>query len=130
MPHQDWSKSYGREHDLKALFRLVRPVHRSHIKSRWQVNADALRLEIHGMYAGTDRPLPEVDFDFVLAVSKDAFTIMRYAFEGIDPDKGWLADTILEATRDTILSIHPDWERKRQVFPKPSIRFPATSPIR
>jgi hypothetical protein len=123
-------RTYGREHDLKKLFRLIRPAHRSEVESRWQVNADALRTEIHGMYAGNGRPLPKVDLNFVLTVSKDAFSLMRYAFEGIPSDTGWLADTVLEAARDTILTMHPDWERKQQVFPAPTIRFPATSLIR
>jgi HEPN domain-containing protein len=123
-------RSYGREHDLKKLFRLIRLAHRSEIERRWQVNADALRSEVHGMYAADGRPLPKVDLNFVLTTSKDAFSIMRYAFEGIPPDTGWLADTILEAARDTILAMYSDWERKQQVFPAPAIRFPATSPIR
>lgn len=122
-------RSYGREHDLKKLFRLIRPTHRAEIERRWQVNADALRSEIHGMYAANGRPLPQVDLNFVLTVSKDAFSIMRYAFEGVPHDSGWLADTILEAVRDTILAMHPDWERKQQVFPAGTMRFPATSPI-
>src|SRR5437870_5793259 len=116
-------KSYGRDHDLKKLFRLIEPARRSEILNRWQVNADALRAEIHGMYASSGRPLPNVDFNWTLTVSKDAFRILRYAFEGIDSDTGWLGDTIMEAARDTILSIYPDWVRKQQVFPAPTIKF-------
>ncbi len=106
--------SYGREHDLKKLFHLITKPRRSEIISRWQVNADTLREEIHSLYSRTGRHLPNVDFNFVLTTSKDAFTLFRYIFEGIEPDKAWLADSIMETIRDTILSMHPDWEGKRQ----------------
>lgn len=58
--------------------------------------------------------MPKLDFDYVLSGSKNAFTIMRYLYEGLPPGEGWLADYILEGARQAILARHPDWIRARQ----------------
>jgi hypothetical protein len=60
--------------------------------------------------------MPKLDFDYVLAGSKDAFTVMRYLYEGLGPGKGWLADYILEGARQTILVKHPDWVTMRAAW--------------
>jgi hypothetical protein len=75
------------------------------------------------MYTGDGQPIPKVDFNYVLNASRDAFTIMRYGFQGIPPGQGWLADTIVECTRNEILGRYPGWEKMRQVFPAPSITY-------
>jgi len=65
-----------------------------------------------------------MDFGYVLSVSKDAFVTMRYLYErGIETNKGWLADTIVEGARATILGIHPEWENARQKAPSPETSF-------
>ena len=118
-------KAYPRSmHDLSKLFSIIGERNRIKIKRCWLQNSDQVRIDIQNSYAESGRSMPKIDFNFVLSASKDAFTTMRYIYEGVDSDTGWLADTIVECTRQTILEIHPEWEHKRQIFPQPSISFP------
>ena len=122
-------KSFGREHDLAKLFRLVGRRNRVIIKRYWHDNSANVLAYIEREYQISDRPVPKVDFDFVLSASKDAFVVMRYIYEpGLKPDTGWLADVIVEAARRTILDKHPDWERAHQTSPLPEASFQSTTP--
>jgi hypothetical protein len=118
-------KSFGREHDLAKLFALIGRRDRAKIKRYWNDHSGSVRLQVERSYERNGQPTPKVDFDFVLSASKDAFVEMRYIYElGIKPNSGWLADTIVEGARQTILDKHPDWENKHQTYPLPEIIFP------
>jgi hypothetical protein len=92
-------KSFGREHDLAQLFALIGRRNRTKIRTYWHDHSATVRSYLDRAY-GDDAP--KVDFDFVLSVSKDAFVTMRYIYERgiLEPDKGWLADTIVEGARE------------------------------
>jgi hypothetical protein len=115
-------KSFGREHDLKKLFGLIMREDRQKIEKYWNSHSDTVCAYIKRAYGSS---APTIDFDFVLSASKNAFVQMRYVYEkGIDPDTGWLADTIVEGARIAILEKHPEWERMRQTSPVPETSFP------
>jgi hypothetical protein len=126
-----FQKSFGREHDLAKLFRLIGRRNRAIIRQYWRDNSANVRSYIEREYQISGRPVPKVDFDFVLSASKDAFVVMRYIYEsGIKTDTGWLADAIVEAARQAILDKHPDWERARQTSPLPEASFRSATPAR
>jgi len=54
----------------------------------------------------------EVDLSVTsrLKISFDAFTKLRYPYEGL-LDTGWMALDVVYATRNHILGEFPDWER-------------------
>ena len=115
-------KSFGREHDLAKLFALIGYRNRTKIRKYWNDHSGTVRSYLDLAY-GDDAP--KVDFDFVLSASKDAFVTMRYIYEsGIEPNKGWLSDTIVEGTRTTILDKYPELENARQTAPLPETSFP------
>jgi hypothetical protein len=88
--------------------------HQAAIKRYFRQNIEDVRANTEGQYTASGRPTPKVDFDFVLSVSKSAFRLMRYLYEGLPPDTGWVADIILDGARHAILLKHPDWIRARQ----------------
>jgi HEPN domain-containing protein len=115
-------KSFGREHDLAKLFALIGRRNRAKIRKYWNDHSGTVRSYLDQAYGGD---APKIDFDFALSASKDAFVTMRYIYEcGIEPNKGWLADTIAEGTRTTILDKYPEWENARQTSPLPETSFP------
>ncbi len=115
-------KSFGREHDLAKLFALIGRQSRAKIKKYWNNHSETVRSYVERAY---ESDAPKVDFDFVLSASKDAFVTMRYIYErGIEQNKGWLADTIVEGARKTILDKHPEWENARQTSPLPETSCP------
>jgi hypothetical protein len=118
-------KTFGRQHDLAELYGLIGRRDRAKIKRYWNEHSETVRSYVEQAYEGDGQPGPKVDFDFVLSASKDAFVEMRYIYEqGIKPDTGWLADTIVEGARKVILEKHPDWENRRQTSPLPQTSFP------
>jgi hypothetical protein len=117
-------KSFGWEHDLERLFAGIGRRNRAKIKRYWNANSDRVRSYIKRTFEDDGLTPPRIDFDYVLSASKDAFVTMRYVYErGIETNKGWLADTIVEGARATILSIHPEWENARQKEPRPETSF-------
>ena len=115
-------KSFGREDDLAKLFALIGRQSRAKIKKYWNNHSETVRSYVERAY---ESDAPKVDFDFVLTASKDAFVTMRYIYErGIEPNKGWLTDTIVEGARNTILDKHPEWENARQTSPLPETSCP------
>lgn len=54
--------------------------------------------------------VPNVDFDYILEMSKNAFELMRYIYEGIPSQTGWIAGGIVDATRQAILEQNPTWD--------------------
>jgi hypothetical protein len=100
----------------------------SKIRRYWNDNSQTVREYIEKSYEGDPLDAPQVDFDFVLNASKDAFVLMRYIFEsGIPPNAGWLGDVIVEGARKAILEKHPEWEYARQKSPLPEISLPSTA---
>lgn len=71
-------KSFGREHDLAKLFALIGRRNRTKIKNYWIDHSERVRSYIERTYKDDGQPAPNVDFDFVLSASKDAFVVMRY----------------------------------------------------
>jgi len=121
-------KTYGKEHDLKELFGKLGRRNRGKIKRHFRQNCATVRSYVERTYETDGKPVPKVDFDFVLSASKDAFTEMRYIFErGSATDTGWLGDTIIKGVRSVILAKHPEWERARQASLLPELSFPSTS---
>jgi HEPN domain-containing protein len=117
-------KSFDREHDLSKLFSLIGRRYRSKIKRYWNANSEIVRSYVERTFQDDGSMPPKVDFEYVLSASKDAFVTMRYVYEGgIETNKGWLADTIVEAARNVILDTYPNWERARQIEPHPETTF-------
>ena len=97
-------KSFGNAHDLQVLFALISPRQQSRIRKFWKETfLEEVRQDLTCAYAAQGKSGLVVDFDSVLAMSKDAFTLMRYAYEGMPPNTGWAADGILECWRKRIL---------------------------
>src|ERR1700747_1023230 len=69
-----------RTHDLVELFSLVGRRHQVTIKRYFRRNIQGVRGYLEQEYAAQGRPMPKLDFDYVLSGSKDAFTIMRYLY--------------------------------------------------
>ena len=124
-------KTYGNEHDLSKLFYKIGRRPRRKIRKYWNENSSVVPAYVESVYGKDGNPIPNVTFDWVLSASKDAFVSMRYIYEvGIAPDTGWLADTIVEAARHTIIERNPTWEWARQIFPVSEVSFQPTSPAR
>jgi HEPN domain-containing protein len=110
-------KPYPRIHDLVELFGMIGIRHQATVKRYYRQNTADVRAYLEREYTARKRPMPKLDFDYVLSSSKNAFRIMRYIFEGLQPSAGWLADYILEGARQTILAKHPDWATMRAAWP-------------
>src|SRR5271165_471689 len=106
-------KFYGRKHDLSKLFALIGRRNRKKIKDYWFDHSERVRTYIERTYKDDGEPVPNVDFDFVLSASKDAFVEMRYIYE-----------QIVEGARLVILEKHPEWENARQTSPLPETSLP------
>jgi hypothetical protein len=118
-------KSFGRDHDLAQLFSLIGRRNRTKIKRYWNANSSVVRSYVERTFKEDGLTPPKVDFDYVLSASKDAFITMRYIYEkGIETNKGWLADPIVEASRMAILDTHPEWVNARQTEPRPETSIP------
>jgi len=120
-------KLYNREHDLVSLFEMLEKKDQDEIKAYFQANSTEAVKYAERFYRETNRPVPRVDFDFVLNVSRKAFVKMRYLAEGATLDEEWLADDIVEGTRQVILRRHPDWEQARQVSHLPETFIPRST---
>lgn len=114
-------KQFGREHDLEKLFHLLSKRTQKKIKTYWQEGSARVVSDVENNYANSGRPVPKVDFDFVLKVSKGAFTQLRYIYEGVGQDTGWLGDQIADSARRVILEMRPGWITMVQKFPDHSI---------
>jgi hypothetical protein len=102
------------EHDLKKLFNKLSPEHKERIKHLSEPYMDDVRVWLKEEHQKLGKPVPTVDFNFVLRASKNAFEVARYLYEtGLPGGKGWIADSIIEGARGRILELHPDWERAR-----------------
>jgi HEPN domain-containing protein len=113
-------KPYGKEHDLRKLFGLIGRRSQANIKRYWRERAaEHAQISLEKIYSDSGEPVPKVDFTFCLNISRDAFTTMRYLYEGVRPDKGWAGDGIVESARQVILDKYPHWIRMRQVAPSP-----------
>ena len=120
-------KPYQTGHDLKKLFDLFGRRNQTKIKKYWNANSSMVKSDVQRESIAIGSQVPEVNFDYCLSVSKDAFNLMRYIYEsGIPPGAGWLGDVIVEGARLTILDRHPEWEHKRQVEPQPRTSFRST----
>ena len=120
-------KPYQTGHDLKKLFDLFGRRNQTKIKKYWNANSSMVKSDVQRESIAIGSQVPEVNFDYCLSVSKDAFNLMRYIYEsGIPPGAGWLGDVIVEGARRTILDRHPEWEHKRQVEPQPRTSFRST----
>ena len=102
--------SYGGSYDLRSLFDKLPKAQKTMIidifnsqelpRATHAINAMAAQFTIPTSY--------KVDFDFVLDKSKDAFKMLRYAYEG--RVGSWYGIHILYPTRYVILSLYPSWE--------------------
>ena len=120
-------KPYQTGHDLKKLFDFLGRRNQTKIKKYWNANSSTVISDVQRESIAIGSQIPEVNFDYCLSVSKDAFNLMRYMYEsGIPPGAGWLGDVIVEGARQTILDRHPEWEHKRQVEPQPRTSFRST----
>jgi hypothetical protein len=102
------------EHDLKKLFNKLIPSHKARIKQLSEAYMGDLRIWLTEEHKKIGKPVPTIDVNYVLRASKNAFEMTRYLYEtGLPEGRGWIADTIVEGTRDTILELHPEWEGRR-----------------
>ena len=102
-------KSYSASHDLRSLFDKLPKAQKTRIidifnsqelpRATHAINAMAAQFTVPTSY--------KVDFDFVLDGSKDAFKMLRYAYEG--RVGSWYGIHILYPTRYVILSLYPSW---------------------
>jgi hypothetical protein len=65
-----------------------------------------------GLSPARGEPAPIVDFDYTLNLSKNAFVLMRYIYEGFPGMSGGTAVGILVSARTVILERHPEWENR------------------
>jgi len=107
-------KAIPQDHDLKKLFNKMSPEHKTKVRDNSEVYLDDLKVYLAEGHQKAGKPVPVVDFNFVLRASRGAFELARYFYEtGLPAGKGWIADPIMEGARNTILELHPDWERAR-----------------
>jgi len=105
-------KSFGGLHDLSKLFNLIGKSHRVKIKKCWGAHSQQVKSGLCQRYIQSSGTAPNIDFNFALSLSRDAFVTMRYAYEGIPPNAGWAGDVIIDCTRQRILELHPEWEAR------------------
>lgn len=99
-------------HDLRHLFNRLPNPRQQTIRDRFAPHLDqASEYIFDSAQKAAVFPLPLVTFDYVLDMSRNAFPISRYIYEGLPGKSGWVAAGILDATRQTILSVHPEWAR-------------------
>jgi hypothetical protein len=99
--------TYPEEHNLKELFRNLS-----------RQTKDVLRKEHDGI-AENDPIFTnaraqigiETNLETLLELGQDAFTQLRYAFEGTPPVGMWGLDIFTQLVRKRILLKHPDWEK-------------------
>ncbi len=97
-------------HDLRYLFNRLNPATQQKIRANYMpFMLEAQRVISESAIASGVAP-PNVDFDFVLNLSRNAFNITRYIYEGIPAMSGWVANGIVFATRQAILEKHPLWQ--------------------
>jgi hypothetical protein len=123
-------KPAARTHDLVKLFNQIATRHQTAIRRYFKNNSADVRAYLERDFAAKGRTIPEPLFDYVLSGSKNSFEIMRYAYEGIPPDSGWIASDILHGARDQILGLHPHWKDARQASFLAEVIVRPTSPVR
>jgi hypothetical protein len=97
-------------HDLQDLFAKLSRGMQSRVKAHFDRFSAGAKEYVQRDAAKTGSPAPTVDFDYVLAWSRKGFTKSRYIFEnGLPPETGWIADSITECARRTILDMYPEW---------------------
>jgi len=102
------------EHDLKKLFNKLIPDQKTRIRQLSETYMGDLKLWLTEEHQKIGKPIPTIDFNFILRASKNAFEMTRYLYEtGLPQGRGWIADPIMEGARDTILELHPEWARAR-----------------
>jgi len=104
-------------HDYVRLFGLLHNDSKTAIRNYFDKNSGDTVTVIKRAFEQSGRPAPTVDFDYVLSVSRRAFPIARYLYEGVPAEQGWVAETIMEGARRTILKRFPHWEKARLVSP-------------
>ena len=113
-------KSYPNTHKIKSLFSALEAPHQLRIRQLAApfIEGDALTADKNWgpptspkMAAAKAYQIAQLsDFDKILKFSDDAFVAIRYRFEKANRAKAnWGAGSILEATRQAILELHPEW---------------------
>ncbi len=98
-------------HDLKDLFDKLEPNIKAKVRAYTEPYLPDTKAFITEGHQKAGKPVPTVDFNFVLRASRGAFELARYIYEtGLPAGKGWIADAIVEGARKTILEINPSWE--------------------
>lgn len=99
----------GKLHDLERLFSKLTPNSQKIIRACYE----PARLKRDAMFAGVyaaAKIAPRTDFDSVLHAGAKAFENLRYHFEGVAKDQGWMAGPIRDCVRQRIIELHPEWE--------------------
>jgi HEPN domain-containing protein len=115
-------------HDLQKLFDHLHASTQMKIRRYFDDNSSVVKAFVEAQFAKHGVKAPNIDFDYVLAASRDAFPLARYIYErGLPAEKGWIADVILEGARRTILDRFPDWRDSKQVSPAVILHRPPIS---
>jgi len=118
----------GHGHDLWELFHKLGRRNQQKIRKFWRHHSSGVIEYLHKTYTDAGEPVPKVDFEFVLRASRHAFVQVRYIHEnGIAHDSGWAADTMMEGTRQVILTKRPSWRHARQAVLLPTTSMQPTS---
>jgi len=117
-------------HELDKLFARLHADTQKAIRDYFDANSVSTIAFIKGEFERARKPAPTIDFDYVLSVSRRAFPIARYIYEGLPAEQGWVAEMIMEGARSVIIKRFPHWEKARQVVPTIVLDGPPTSPTR
>jgi hypothetical protein len=114
-------------HELDKLFTKLHNITQANIRRRFDAMSTSTIEFIKNAFASEGKAAPKIDFDYVMKASRRAFPVIRYIYEGMPGEQGWVAEMILEAARAVILERFPNWENARQANPTIVLDRPADS---
>jgi hypothetical protein len=110
---------FSPSHNLKHIFGELPSATQARIRDLFAPYLPMVQKTVTKMTKPGSPLPPTVDFDFVMNLSQDAFTVTRYVYEGVPSMSGWMGTPIVRATRTAILELHPDWETRRLQLGQP-----------
>lgn len=104
-------------HELDELFKLLHPDTQKSIRDYFDQNGGDTIAFVKAQFVKAQKSQPTINFDYILRTSRRAFPIVRYIYEGLPAEQGWLGEVVMEGARAIILKRFPHWKDARQSGP-------------
>jgi hypothetical protein len=111
-------------HHLWRLFASLNGSTQNKIRQRATTRIEAAKPTFTNQYGDS---VVVTDFDKLLKLSSNALKIARYPYEGVPPNMGWAASSILVAVREVIFEMRPAWVGAALAYP-PGLGPPKIGP--